>query len=986
MNNQQSLSTVGQTYKDFTVTKVVPIPELQCTLRELIHIPTGAQVMHIANDDPENLFCLSFRTWPDSSDGVAHILEHTVLCGSEKYPVKDPFFAMTRRSLNTFMNALTGSDFTCYPAATQVPQDFYNLLEVYLDAVFHPNLRKLSFLQEGWRLEFSNPTDHESPLEYKGVVFNEMKGAMSSPDARLMQAMNAALFAGLTYSHNSGGLPKDIPNLTYEELHEFYKKYYNPSRCLFFFYGNMPLEGHLDFIHEKTLNGLEKAEPLPPLPQMTRFNAPIKQELGFPIRPDEDPTDKAVIGFGWLTCHILEQQVLLALSVLEIILMFSDASLLKRELLKSGLCKQASCYIDGEISEVPVFLILKGCNPESADKLEEVIRKTLEDIIKSGIPQDMVENAIHQLEFQRSEITGEHAPFGLSLFMRSALLKQHNGQPEDGLIIHSLFDALRRRIYEDPQYLTSLIHSYILTNPHEVRIVMKPEKELAAKELEEEKNALEALKAKMDQKSKEQLILQAQELAALQEEEKDHNQDLLPKLTLKDVPKDSVDYSLWKEKAGQLTVFHHNTFTNGIVYADLIFELPNLTDDEIFYAQLLAFLMAQVGAGGRSYIDNLNYIQAHTGGVWSFYSLNVQAQDYNSYSPFFAVHGKSLHRKVDKLFPLLRDMVTTPDFTDISRLKEIILKHYTTLQGNLTQNAMRYAMNLAASSLDIPSSITNKWFGIDYFIKIRDIVHHIDEVMPDIVGKLISLKSKLFGVENPHLVLSCDAKMYAQLKSEKFYGLQDIETHPIQPWKGPDKKSPFIRQGRIIASPVAFISKGFKTVPFVHPDTPALDVASHLFDNLTLHQKLREQGGAYGGGAVKHDLSGNFFIYSYRDPNIVSSLQAFEDAVSNVLNGDFDEDDLEEAKLEIIQSLDSPTSPGSRSQVAYGWIREGRPLEVRQAYREKLLALTRDDVIRVVKQHIIPNMNSGSTVVFAGDELLERENKLINPPLDILPI
>ncbi|MEI8366541.1 MAG: insulinase family protein, partial [Parachlamydiaceae bacterium] len=395
--------TVGQKYHHFKVSRVIDIPELQCHLVELVHTPSGAHVMYIGNDDPENLFCLSFQTIPTTSNGAAHILEHTVLCGSKNFPVKDPFFAMQRRSLNTFMNALTGSDFTCYPAATQVPKDFYNLLSVYIDAVFHPNLNELSFMQEGHRLEFADPTDHSSLLEYKGIVFNEMKGALSSSSARLHEAVNEALFPGLTYGINSGGDPKDIPSMTYQQLLDFHREFYHPSRCLFFFYGDMPLEGHLDFIEEKILKGISPVLPIPPIPLQTRFTEPRRLVKRYPIADDEEIENQALIAFGWLTCHILEQQELLALNILEIVLMDTDASPLKMALLRSGLCKQASCYMDGEISEVPVVISVKGCRAESADILESLIRETLAGIIETGIPLTSIENAIHQLEFHRSE-------------------------------------------------------------------------------------------------------------------------------------------------------------------------------------------------------------------------------------------------------------------------------------------------------------------------------------------------------------------------------------------------------------------------------------------------------------------------------------------------------------------------------------------------------------------------------------------------------
>ena len=405
--------SVGQTYHGFQVTKSLEIPELQCHLYELVHLPTNAHVMHIANDDPENLFCLSFQTLPERSDGVAHILEHTVLCGSKKFPVKDPFFAMIRRSLNTYMNALTGSDFTCYPAASQVPKDFYNLLEVYLDAVFHPNLNLLSFLQEGHRLEFENPKDPASPLVYKGVVFNEMKGVLSSASSRLSEEMHAALFPDNTYGTNSGGNPQLIPELTYEQLRLFHQKYYSPSRCLFFFYGNMNLEAHLDFITKHALEGVEKIPELPPIPPQPRFKEPRYLTSSYPISQEEDTEAKAYISFGWLTCHITEQEELLALHILEIILMDTDASPLKSVLLKSGYCKLISSYIDVDVAESPLIITLRGCNPEDADACEKLMRETLAQIADEGIPIVLVENAIHQFEFYRSEIAGEHFPLWL---------------------------------------------------------------------------------------------------------------------------------------------------------------------------------------------------------------------------------------------------------------------------------------------------------------------------------------------------------------------------------------------------------------------------------------------------------------------------------------------------------------------------------------------------------------------------------------------
>jgi presequence protease len=979
--------TVGQTYHQFTLTKLLKISELHCTLFELTHEPTGAQVMHIANDDPENMFCLSFKTIPTTSNGIAHVLEHTVLCGSKNFPVKDPFFSMQRRSLNTFMNALTGADFTCYPAASQVSKDFYNLLEVYIDAVFRPNLNELSFLQEGHRLEFFIPNDPDSSLEFKGIVFNEMKGALASPSSRLHEAMNAALFPDVTYGINSGGDPKNILDLTYQELCDFHQTFYHPSRCLYFFYGNMPLLPHLDFISEHVLNQTQPASPLPKLSLQPRFEQPKRLKSSYPISEEGETHNKALIAFGWLTCHILNQQELLALSIIDIILMNTDASTLKMAFLKSRLCKQAVCFMDIDIPEIPIVIELKGCNEEDADVLEKLMRKTLLEIVQKGIPLNQIENAIHQLEFYRSEITGDHAPFGLSLFMRSALLKQHGGDAEDGLKIHTLLEELRKINLKDPHYFTGLIKKHFLDNPHFVRLTMVPSKELAAAELAEERKKLSTLQKTLSKMDKDRIVRKAAELSSFQEKQEEEDPDILPKVTLNDIPKSSNVYPLKIEKIDNITAYHHTCFTNEIVYADLIFHLPHLSQEELPYVRLFTTLLSQMGCAGRSYAQNLEYIEANTGGVGASLILNMHAQDHEQFFPSLFIRGKALHRKANKLFSLILEMTSSIDFTDIPRLREVILKQYSALENTLSKNGLKYALSLSASGLDVPSTLSYLWYGLHYFWMIRDLAQEFESKVSGLIEKLQQLQLKLLCTENPDLVISSDAEIYDSLKRHGFYGLSSITTVPQKKWDGNYPLIDFPSQGRVIATPVSFIGKVIKTVSYVHPDAPALSIASFLLDNITLHAKLREQGGAYGGGAVNNATSGNFYFYSYRDPNIYSTLEAFNLGIETLVEGDFEESDIEEAKLEMIQALDAPLSPGSRADIAYGWLQIGKTVEIRQAFRNRVLSLTREEIIHAVKTHLIPNLVHGATVVFAGRELLEKENqKFIDHGISPLPI
>lgn len=972
-------------YKNFVVNRVLEIPELQITVTELIHEPTGAEVMHLKADDDENLFNLSFRTWPETSNGVAHILEHTVLCGSDKFPIKDPFFEMGRRSLNTFMNALTGADFTCYPASSQVPKDFYNLLEVYLDAVFHPKLLKESFLQEGHRLEFFEPEKSSSPLIYKGIVFNEMKGALASADARMGEVLMQALFPDITYGVNSGGDPRVIPTLTYDQLKTFHKIYYAPSRCLFFFYGNLPLEGHLDFLEEHAFKNAIKQSPLPSLPKQPRFKEKVYKEATYPMAENEDDKEKTLVGMGWLTCPILNQEDVLALNVIDLALMGTDATPLKLALLKSGLCKQADSTVENEMSEVPVTLVCRGCPQDAAPALEKLVEETLQKIVEEGLPKHLVDGSIHQLEMGRSEITGNSSPYGLSLYFRSALLKQHGGNVEDGLQIHTLFKKLREKV-EDPKYLPNLIQKYLLDNPHFVCIVMHPDKALAAKEVFEEQENLRLIQASLSDHSKDLIVKQAKDLLKYQEEEEHQNVDVLPKVHLSDVPHKGKEFPLREEQQGSLKVFHYPCFTNEILYTDVIFDLPKTTEEDLPLLRLFTLFLTQVGCGGRDYKTHLDYLLQHTGGIGASLDLSLQVENPDNMRPMLSLKGKALHRKADKLFPLMQDILLSADFTDRARIKELLMQHYYSLENSIQNSPLRYAVNLAGSGLAVHSHIINAWYGLKYYSRIKELIVDFEKNPNALIDKFNELKERCLALEGAHLVMTCDEPFYEELKKHEFYGLSHLPQKKFQHWKNEYSLQAVPSQGRLTSSPVAFTAMMFPSIPYIHPDAAPLSIVSEIMENVTLHKRIREQGGAYGSAAVYAAMSGQFYFYSYRDPHIASTLKAFKESVEDIAKGNFEEADIEEAKLGIIQDLDSPCAPGSRGITGYVRLRSGRTPETRQEFRERLLAADFSTIKKAARNHVVEPMKDAVLVTFAGKELLEKENEKLKEKLPLFPI
>lgn len=963
----------NERYNNFIVTKNIYIDEIKVRLIELEHIKLGTNVIKILNDDDENLFCMSFKTLPKDSTGVSHILEHTVLCGSKKFPVKDPFFSMLKRSLNTFMNAMTGSDFTCYPAASMVEKDFYNLFEVYLDAVFNPKLDRISFLQEGHRFEFSSPKDASTNLVYKGVVYNEMKGSMSNPDNILINKMFENLTPDLPYAYNSGGDPQKIPELTYEELKDFHKNYYHPSECLFFFYGNLDLKKQLDFIEEKILKNSKKKSGSISLPKQKRFSKPKIIEDFYPIAENESSENKSMIAFGYLTCSIKNQIDLFALSLLDIILMGTDASYLKLALMQSDLCKQADSFLETEMSEAAYLIICKGCSSQNKEALLKVIKNTLLKIIEQKIPKKIIEAALHQLEFSRTEISHDIGPYGLVLFFRSALNKQHGIEPENALVIHSLFNTLRKNL-EDENYLPNLIQKYFLNNSHLVELTLKPSKDFIAQQIHEEEKKLSEIQNRMTPSEIEKILKESAELKLWQKKLEETSLSCLPKIDLEDVPKKIKKYPLKTETITHDKIFHHDVFTNEILYADLLFDLPLLNFDELTFLPLFTSILTEVGSGSRNYIENLNDIQAYTGGITSYLTLNVQADNFNDFTPSIAVRSKALYKNSKNMFSLLKDTVSSPVFNDTNRIRELILEQHTFLENMVVKNSMKYASALSQSSFSYPAYISSLWYGIAYLKRLQEIVKNLDKNLPKVIDKLDDLKTKLFK-SNAHLVISSCTNKYLEIKKENFYDLLNSESKNFKPYKPDFKIEKTISGANFIPSPVAFSACSYKTVGYLDEDAPYLLLAGYIFENIILHKKIREEGGAYGSAARFFVLNGIFTFSSYRDPNVKKTFDVFKLAIKEIVKGNFTEENLYEAKLGVIQNADTPLSPGARALTAYTWLRSKQTEDIRQKFRDKVLEADKQHIIEAVKKHLLNQIESGISISFCSKELFEKENQ-----------
>lgn len=650
--------------------------------------------------------------------------------------------------------------------------------------------------------------------------------------------------------------------------------------------------------------------------------------------------------------------------------METDASFLKKALLKSGLCKEAEASLDVEMSEVPFTLVCKGCSEGGAEAIEALVLKTLEEAASHSFPSDRIEAALHGIEFDRLEIGGEGIPFGLDLFFRSGLMKQHGVDATSALLVYSLFKDLRNRL-QDNAYLPDLIRTYFLENPHYVVVTLKPDPQLENKESKEEKVKLDAIRDRMSLKEAEAIVQQSKKLAAFQKMQEDQSLDCLPKVTLEDVSPKPIDFPLHESSEGRLNVFHTPCFTNHILYADLIFDLQTFSAEELPYLSLYTRLFTELGCGGRTYAENLERLEAYTGGASASLNLYSLFEDPDVCKPAFSIRIKALERHTEQLFDLLGDFAQGVDLSDESRISEWIQQHATQLQNRLSKHAMAYATQMAFSHLSPASFIYNEWHGLPYYQAVLKWA-----ASSDWIQKLKTIQEKLLTTPTADLVLSSDALPQKQIRK---LSKRLLNARHSAPWNGNYPRTSIESQARIIGSPVAFTTQALRTCSYKHPDAAYLLLACELLDNVVLHSEIREQGGAYGSGATYAPSIGNFNLYSYRDPNLSKTLISFQRALETIASGDFDEEDLEEAKFGVIQTLDTPVIPGNRAITAYSWKRSGRTLSLRRTFRNLILQAAASDVAAAVKNRLL---NQETTIIsFLGQELYDKEKEKLTLPL-----
>jgi Zn-dependent M16 (insulinase) family peptidase len=898
--------------------------------------------IHLESDSNEKVFMVAFRTIPEDSTGVAHILEHTALCGSKKYPVRDPFFMMIRRSLNTFMNAFTSSDWTAYPFATLNKKDFNNLLGVYLDSAFFPNLDNLDFAQEGHRLEFQEKNNPESEIEIKGVVYNEMKGAMSSITSQLWHGMSKHLYSSSTYKHNSGGDPENIIDLSHEDLVNFHQKHYHPSNATFFTFGNVdPLEIQ-SFIKENVLDNFSPSDEVVAVKNEDRLDSPKVVSDFYNPQPGDENNHHIVL--SWLLNESHNPVQLLETYLMSNILLDNSASPLRKVLENTKLGKSPSPLtgLEADQKELVFAAGLEGIDSNKSKEVEILIMDCLTKLVEDGVPKDLIDSSLHQLEIRQREITGSGMPFGLQIMLTCLPACIHNDNPLNVLDLDSAFNTIKNNLKSD-NYIENLIDKNLIKNNHRLTYSLIPDTELNKKNEEKIQNKVFEITKNFSSDDKEKLIKLANDLEKRQNSIDDP--EVLPKVTKEDIPKTRNYASPLTFTKNESTNYFYKTGTNGIVYHSMIFPCEALDENELKVASLFSNTLTDIGLGRDGYEDIQKYQSSITGGISaSFITLPDKKDD--TFKLALKVSSKSLEGNESFMQDLILRTVKESIFDETNRIQELLEFISSDNEKSVIQNGHILSMSNAASQISDIASTNDLTSGLRFVHNTNHLSKLVNEqnelakyieLLRSINSKISNTPSHLFtasALDKANLNLNFTIKENTNLyKNQNLIALQST---PI---------------GWITGSQVCFCAEAFPTVDFLHEDAPALTVLGTVLRNGYLHSAIREKGGAYGAGATQDSNNKVFKFFSYRDPKCTDTFNEFKKSREWSVKS-ITEEQLEEGILGVISSIDKPLSPFGEAMSDFMSSLDQKTQDERLSFRSKVKECSLANLVMVSEKYL----------------------------------
>ncbi|VXA54513.1 putative metalloprotease [Acinetobacter proteolyticus] len=963
-------SITQTTHPAFQLLRQHHVEALDIQVSEYKHKVTGAVHYHLATSHDENVFLVAFRTQPMDSKGTAHILEHTALCGSEKFPVRDPFFLMIRRSLNTFMNAFTAADWTAYPFATQNKKDFQNLLSVYLDAAFAANLNPLDFAQEGIRIELEN-----DQAVYKGVVFNEMKGAMSSPTDQLYHQLAHHLFPETTYHYNSGGDPKDIPDLSYEQLVDFYKVHYHPSNAVFMTFGNQSAYDLQEQFESLALHKFSQGTTLYSTPEK-RLTAPVEVTESYAV-DSEDLKDKTYHVMSWLLPETSDIKLRLGMRLVEGILLENSASPLRQYLETCGYAQSTGPLmgVDDSNFEMTFYCGVQGSNAEHAETFKTGVLDILKGVASKPVDTDLVDAILHQIELHQREINGDGTPYGLSLILNGLGSAIHHNDPIHVWDVDSAIEQVKEEL-KDPMWLSNLIQTHLLDNPHRVQMTLVPDAAKSVKEQQAEQARLAEITANLTDAEK--VTIQEKTEALKKRQDTPDNLELLPKVGLEDIPAElqivqgQLREIICNGLDTPLNLYHAGT--NGIYYQQVLIQIP----DEIVqspYFNLLSILMGEVGAGEYDYLELQQIQTAVSGGLGMGASLRSKVDDKDRISAWLTLTTKSLTQKLDAI-QLLKLAFEQLRFDEKDRIIELLQQRKTRWQSRLSGSGHSYAMQAASRQMSALARRDYHNTGLGALNWLSDLVAKIDQddnAYQGLITELQAIHRKLMQAPKQFLLV-CEEHQSDRLVEEvqNVWDKLAVDQAAVTLTQV-DQVNSNDDEAWLIQANVQFCASAYQAVDVAHPDAAPLMVLAAYLRNGFLHSAIREKGGAYGGGASYDGNACSFRFYSYRDPRLAETFNDFEASVQWLLNTEQQPHQLEEAILGLVASMDKPGSPAGEAITACYALLHARTPKFRKILRERLLNVNLDDLQRVAKQYLLAQKPVKAVVApFAKREELQK--------------
>ena len=960
----------------YDIIKTEEIADIKSTGTLLRHKKSGARIMLLENEDENKVFNIAFRIPPADSTGVAHILEHSVLCGSRKFPSKDPFVELAKGSLNTFLNAMTYPDKTMYPIASCNMQDFCNLMEVYVDAVFYPNIYKKEeiFRQEGWSYVLEKPEDE---IIYNGVVYNEMKGAFSSPDDVLDREILNSLYPDTPYGMESGGDPKNIPDLSYEEFLAFHKKYYHPSNSYIYLYGDMDMEERLSWLDREYLSKFDADQVESEICRQQAFSSVKELNRTYSISNMEEETDHTYLAYNWSVGDVLDADLSAAMSIIEYVLLEAPGAPLKQALLDAEIGKDIEGSYDSGVRQPYFSVIAKNSNPEQKRAFAEKIHQVLQEQVEKGLEERALLAGINNLEFKLREADFGHFPKGL-MYGIDAFDSWLYDENEPFLYLKQIQSCGFLKSKLGTGYYEELIQKYLLDNTHASLIVMKPQKGLTAKEEERVKEKLASYKASLSEEEISQMMEKTKKLRTFQETPSTKEElEKIPLLKLSDIRKETAPLFNHPIDVDGTLLLHHELDTNGIAYLNVMFDAKKLTPDQLSYLGILKCVLGMVDTEHYDFHELSNEINIQSGGIYPISDVFADFAKPGDYAAAFEMKAKVLYDKIDFAFDMIEEILFTSDLTKEKRLYEILARLKSRLQVRLTSAGHSTAATRAMSHFSAVSAFNERTGGIALYELVEAVETQFEDKKGELVDNLQKLLADLLVQEGLMVSLTSEKTVLPKVE-ERIRHLREKLPHQIQKGETGQKREsiliPEANEGLMTASQVQYVALAGNFRQYGCEYHGALRILRTIMGYEYLWTNIRVQGGAYGcmSGFGK---TGDTYLVSYRDPNLGRTLDVYRGIGEYLKNFTVDDRDMCKYIIGTISEGDTPMNPaakGNRSLNA--WMSHVTEEEL-QKERDQILNADQES-IRALEPLLLAVLEHGNICVIGGEEKIRSEKEL----------